>query len=169
MADLKNKLEEAISQRQESEARYLQLEKRLQELEKGGAIGGGGDGSGSNLAAKLNLSRLPPGGIGGPAPPPPPMPGGGPPPPPMPGQFGGPPPPPMPGMGGPPPPPMPGMGGPPPPPMGAFGPSPPPMKPPDVLPYGLKPKKKWDTIRPIKRANWKAVIIYFPTLFKISF
>ncbi|KAK6645426.1 hypothetical protein RUM43_001703 [Polyplax serrata] len=158
LADLKNKLEEAISQRQESEARYLQLEKRLQELEKGGAIGGGGDGSGSNLAAKLNLSRLPPGGIGGPAPPPPPMPGGGPPPPPMPGQFGGPPPPPMPGMGGPPPPPMPGMGGPPPPPMGAFGPSPPPMKPPDVLPYGLKPKKKWDTIRPIKRANWKAII-----------
>lgn len=105
-------------------------------------------------------------------PPPPPMPGMvGPPPPPMPG---GPPPPPMPGMNGPPPPPMPGMGGPPPPPMPGGGPRPPPppfgiMPPPvpgiplpgmanlDLLPHGLKPKKKWDVSGPLKRANWKAV------------
>ena len=158
MADLKNKLEEAILQRQESEARYLQLEKRLQEIEQGGGGGGGGDGSSMNLSetAKLIQSKLPPGKIGGPPPPPPPpMPGGGPPPPPMPGISGGPPPPPMPGAG-PPPPPLPGMI--PPPPGGLLGPSP--IKPPDVLPYGLKPKKKWDTIRPIKRANWKAVRIF---------
>ncbi|PSN30139.1 Protein diaphanous [Blattella germanica] len=86
-------------------------------------------------------------GMGGP--PPPPMPGGGPPPPPMPGM---PPPPPMPGMGGPPPPPMPGMGGPPPPPPPGMGPPPPPgfgmpaAPRPDVLPHGLKPKKKWEII-----------------------
>lgn len=112
-------------------------------------------------------------GMGGP--PPPPMPGMGPPPPPMPG-MGGPPPPPMPGMG-PPPPPMPGMGGgPPPPPMpGMGGPRPPPppggmppppfpgmvpmpgMVHPDVLPHGMKPKKKWEVSGPLKRANWKTV------------
>lgn len=100
------------------------------------------------------------------APPPPPMPGA-PPPPPMPGGFGPPPPPPPPGMGGgpPPPPPPPGMGGgPPPPPMMGMGPPPPPgMVPlvglarPDLLPHGLKPKKKWEVKGPLKRANWKMV------------
>ncbi|XP_066262081.1 protein diaphanous isoform X2 [Euwallacea similis] len=112
------------------------------------------------------------------APPPPPMPGtGGPPPPPMPGMcgppppplpgFGGPPPPPMPGGGPPPPPPPPGIGGPrPPPPPGFGGPLPPPfgmvppggMARPDLLPHGLKPKKKWDLKTPLKKANWKAII-----------
>lgn len=152
LADLKNKLEEAISQRQESEAKYLQLEKRIQELGEGG----NGGGIVAKVTGKTNgSSRLVVGGTGGPPPPPPPpMPGGIPPPPP-PGMFGGPPPPPMPGSG-PPPPPMPGFG-PPPPAMPGLGPSPPPIKVNDVLPYGLKPKKKWDTIRPIKRANWKAV------------
>lgn len=98
-------------------------------------------------------------------PPPPPLPGStGPPPPPMPGMTC-PPPPPMPGSKGPPPPPMPGMGGgPPPPPMPGMGPPPPPMmgglSPPtpiQVLPHGLKPKKKWEVDGPLKRANWKAV------------
>lgn len=84
-----------------------------------------------------------------------------PPPPPMPGGVGGaPPPPPMPGMGGPappPPPPMLGMGGPPPPPgfPGMMMPPPPPV---DVLPHGLKPKKKWDVSGPLKRANWKTIL-----------
>ncbi|XP_026739587.1 protein diaphanous isoform X3 [Trichoplusia ni] len=116
---------------------------------------------------------------GGNAPPPPPMPsvpvynkrwrcpsvtkiyksGGGPPPPPpppLPGGGGGPPPPPMPGAGGaPPPPPM--MGGPrPPPPPG--GPMMPRMPQPDVLPHGLKPKKKWEVEGPLKRANWKTIV-----------
>lgn len=27
-----------------------------------------------------------------------------------------------------------------------------------ALPYGLKPKKKWDTDGPMKRANWKAIV-----------
>jgi len=90
-----------------------------------------------------------PGSVG-----PPPMPGMTcPPPPPMPGSKG-PPPPPMPGMKGPPAPPMPGMMGPPPPPMGGFSPPAPMVQ---VLPHGLKPKKKWEVDGPLKRANWKAV------------
>lgn len=77
--------------------------------------------------------------------------GGGPPPPPP------PPPPPGPGGGPPPPPPPPGFGfkgppGPPPPPFGG-----PMFKPPDVLPHGLKPKKKWEVEGTTKRLNWKTV------------
>nr|CAD7570754.1 unnamed protein product [Timema californicum] len=109
-------------------------------------------------------------------PPPPPLSGMGPPPPPMSGMR--PPPPPMPGMG-PTPPPLSGMG-PPPPPMSGMGPPPPPMSgmgsplplmpgmvPPPIvytavpksveLPYGLKPKRKWDVEAPTKRANWKTI------------
>jgi len=78
-----------------------------------------------------------------------------------------PPPPPMPGMGGPPPPPPPpGMGGgpPPPPPFGVAGfgpPAPTPPRPPlDVLPYGMKPKKKWQLEAPLKKAQWKTVWIH---------
>nr|XP_022909899.1 protein diaphanous isoform X2 [Onthophagus taurus]XP_022909900.1 protein diaphanous isoform X2 [Onthophagus taurus] len=97
----------------------------------------------------------------GPPPPPPPMPGmGGPPPPPPPPMMGGgPPPPPMPGAG-PPPPPIPGMLPPPPPPFGA--PAPPfplvGLANTNVLPHGLKPKKKWDIGGPLKRANWKSIV-----------
>lgn len=142
VADLKNRLEEAISQKQEAEAKLLQEQKRVQELEQGGGVGGKG---------KLSIGGPPP-------PPPPPMPGGGPPPPPMPGSkagiVAGPPPPPMPGMG-PPPPPMPGA--PPPPPFGGLVPMAPAMKKPDPLPHGLKEKKKWNGVGPIKRANWKTV------------
>lgn len=160
--ELIQKLEEAIALRQEAEAKLAHAEKKLCELEHlpgnvkvgGGPLpppmpGGGGP--------------PPPPMPGMPGPPPPPMPGMGPPPPPMPG-MGGPPPPPMPGMGGPPPPPMPGMGGPPPPPMPGMGPPPPPgfampaAPKPDVLPHGLKPKKKWEVEGPLKRANWKAIL-----------
>ena len=74
-------------------------------------------------------------------------------------------PPPMMGMGGgPPPPPLPGMGGfrPPPPPGGIPGFGPPPGMPatppsPDILPFGMKPKKKWQLDMPLKRTNWKTV------------
>lgn len=46
---------------------------------------------------------------------------------------------------------MPGMlGGPPPPPMM--------MPKANVLPHGLKPKKKWEVDGPMKRANWKAIV-----------
>ncbi|GLG93013.1 Uncharacterized protein GBIM_00523 [Gryllus bimaculatus] len=145
VADLSGKLEEAIAIRQEAEAKLAHAEKKISELEQLARAGG----------VKI-------GGMG--VPPPPPMPGG-PPPPPMPG-MGAPPPPPMPGMGAPPPPPMPGMGAPPPPPMPGMGP-PPPMPPGgfripaapvmEVLPHGLKPKKKWDLLAPVKRANWKTI------------
>ncbi|KYN16166.1 Protein diaphanous, partial [Trachymyrmex cornetzi] len=114
-------------------------------------------------------------------PPPPPMPEMGselpPPPPPLPGGSGPPPPPPMSGTTCPPPPPMPGLKGPLPPPMsGIRGPPPPPMpgmgpllpsimgalSPSSaviqVLPHGLKPKKKWEVDGPLKRANWKAIL-----------
>ncbi|KAG5888747.1 hypothetical protein JTB14_032020 [Gonioctena quinquepunctata] len=160
---LKKQLEEALAAKTEAEAKL--------ELMQGRA--GAPESSGKLNPALVNKVSIP--GMG--APPPPPMPGmGGPPPPPMPG-MGGPPPPPMPGMGGPPPPPMPGMGGPPPPPMpggggpppppmmGGMGPPPPPgMVPlvglarPDLLPHGLKPKKKWEVKGPLKRANWKMII-----------
>ncbi|XP_024944453.1 protein diaphanous isoform X1 [Cephus cinctus] len=162
VAEMTQKLEEAIASKQETEAKLQHAENKIKELEQG-------TGRSGNTPAKVGGGPPPPplpGMIG--APPPPPMPGmGGPPPPPMPG-MGGPPPPPMPGMGGPPPPPMPGMGGPPPPPMpGMGGPPPPPMmggpRPPmplavQVLPHGLKPKKKWDLEGPLKRANWKAIL-----------
>lgn len=162
---LQKKLEEALTQKQECEAKLANYEARLQ----------------NPNGAKLNVppGLAPTGGAPPPPPPPPPpMPGGIPPPPPMPGMGGGiPPPPPMPGMGIPPPPPMPGMGGPPPPPpMPGMGPPPPP--PPglggmlgqmpnggpmaplgggDVLPHGMKPKKKYTVGTTLKRANWKKV------------
>ena len=140
------------------------MEEKLKEIEVSGVIP-----KSKNKLPQINIPPPPPmPGMGGP--PPPPMPGmGGPPPPPMPGMGGAPRPPPMPGMGGPPPPPMPGMGPRLPPPMPGMGPPPPPMmggfRPPgpavpEPLPYGLKPKKKWDTDGPMKRANWKAIIPY---------
>lgn len=165
--NLKKQVEEAIAAKTEAEAKLELLQGRTS------------TGTGKldpSLVNKVNIPSPPPipgsgapppppmPGAGG-APPPPPLPGlGGPPPPPMPG-LGGPPPPPMPGMGGPPPPPLPGMGGPPPPPMmGSMGPPPPPgmiplvgLARPDMLPHGLKPKKKWEVKGPLKRANWKMV------------
>lgn len=51
------------------------------------------------------------------------------------------------------------MGPPPPPMMGMFRPPGMPGLPKvEVLPHGLKPKKKWDPDGPMKRANWKAII-----------
>ncbi|XP_046743898.1 protein diaphanous isoform X2 [Diprion similis] len=161
LLEMGQKLEEAIASRQEAEAKLQHAETKIKELEQGGARPGGG--------AKAGGGPPPPPMPGMVGPPPPPMPGmTGPPPPPMPG-MGGPPPPPMPGAGGgPPPPPMPGMGGPAPPPLPGMGPPPPPMlggmapKLPagavQVLPHGLKPKKKWEVEGPLKRANWKAIL-----------
>nr|XP_049707146.1 protein diaphanous isoform X5 [Helicoverpa armigera] len=163
--ELRTKLEAAIAARQEAEARAAHLEERLK---AGQAVGPAGLTHG-NIAAIAKVIGSP----GGPAPPPPPpMPGGAgpPPPPPMPMSAGGgpppPPPPPMPGgPRGPPPPPMPGMGPPPPPMMGGPRPPPPPgglmmprMPQPDVLPHGLKPKRKWEVEGPLKRANWKTIV-----------
>ncbi|XP_039307446.1 protein diaphanous isoform X3 [Solenopsis invicta] len=159
LVELTQKLEEAIASRQEAEAKLQHAENKITELEQGT-----GKPSGPRTAVCPPPPPMPGMGGGPPPPPPPPFPGG-PPPPPMPGMTcpppppmpgaKGPPPPPMPGMGGgPPPPPMPGMG-PPPPPMGALSPPPPAMQ---VLPHGLKPKKKWEVDGPLKRANWKAIL-----------
>ncbi|XP_045508734.1 protein diaphanous isoform X9 [Colias croceus] len=149
--ELRSKLEAAIAARQEAEARVTHLEERMKSISTPSGPGGVSQG---NIAAIAKAIGSP---GGPPPPPPPPMPGGGgPPPPPMPG-MAGPPPPPMPGMGPPPPPPPPGMGGPrpPPPPGGMMMPR---MPQPDILPYGLKPKKKWEVEGPLKRANWKTIV-----------
>ncbi|XP_011685321.1 PREDICTED: protein diaphanous isoform X2 [Wasmannia auropunctata] len=160
LVEVTQKLEEAIASRQEAEAKLQHAENKIKELEQGTGKPGG------PRSAVCPPPPPMPGMGGGPPPPPPPPPlpgGGGPPPPPMPGMMC-PPPPPMPGSKGPPPPPMPGMGGgPPPPPMPGMGPPPPPMGSPlppaiQVLPHGLKPKKKWEVDGPLKRANWKAIL-----------
>ncbi|XP_040571681.1 protein diaphanous isoform X5 [Lepeophtheirus salmonis] len=173
---MKSTLEDALTQKQETEAKLLQAQLRIEQLEEVMRSGGG---SPSKLPVPPGLSDIvkPPNGGGvGPAPPPPPPPPpgiGGPPPPPPPPGMGGPPPPPPPppGMGGPPPPPPPpGMGGPPPPPPppGMGGPRPPGPPPPcapiqqpsqdDILTkLGMKRKKKWTMNNPTKRTNWKSV------------
>ncbi|XP_035216961.1 protein diaphanous-like isoform X2 [Stegodyphus dumicola] len=172
--ELSKKLEDALTAKQESEAKLAQVESRLREYEtvisevrKGGKL--------PQLPSGLSAST---GSI--PPPPPPPPPGGSMPPPPplMPGCGGPPPPPPMPGSGPPPPPPMPGMGPPPPPPPPGSGPPPPPPPPglggirfppppmgglspslpsSNILPYGMQPKKKYVLDTPLKRANWKKI------------
>ncbi|XP_063219909.1 protein diaphanous-like [Bacillus rossius redtenbacheri] len=175
LEELNKKLENEIAAKQEALATLAHYEKKFNELGQGDAKMFGMAPPPPPFPGAGGMPMPPPmpgAGGGPPPPPPPPMPGRGggpPPPPPMPGRGGGPPPPPMPGMAGPPPPPMPGMGGPPPPPlpgMGVprppglpglappFGPPPPPS---NVLPLGLKPKKKWDTAGPLKRANWKVI------------
>ncbi|VVC99649.1 unnamed protein product [Leptidea sinapis] len=147
LEELKSKLEAAIAARQEAEARVIGSPGGPPPPPPPPMPGGG--------APPPPPPPLP---SGGPMPPPPPpMPGSGPPPPPPPpGMMGAPPPPPMPGMGPPPPPPPPGMGPRPPPPPGGF--MMPKMPQPDVLPHGLKPKKKWEVGGPLKRANWKTII-----------
>ena len=88
----------------------------------------------------------PPLGASAPPPPPPPLGAGAPPPPPP------PPPLPPPGTSGPPPPP-PGAGAPPPSPLVAGAP-PPPLIPTQMLPFGMKPKKKYEVSIQTKRLNW---------------
>ena len=188
LEEINKKLEDALTGKQEYEAKLAHANQRISELE--GFLASGGAPPPKPPPPPLHMYSAPPPppmpGMppGPPGPPPPPMPGmmgGGPPPPPMPGMGGGgPPPPPMPGMPGPPPPPMPGMSGPPPPPLPGMGgprPPPPPGLPgfgpppptvgitpprPDVLPFGMKPKKKWQLEMPMKRTNWKTVEICLP-------
>ncbi|XP_061164716.1 protein diaphanous homolog 1-like isoform X2 [Saccostrea echinata] len=95
------------------------------------------------------------GGVPPPPPPPPPL-GGAPIPPPPPPLPGGVPPPPPPPGGVPPPPPPPGGGPPPPPPPGFPAPGPPkPVAP--QLPFGMKPKKKYEVKDQTKRINWEKI------------
>lgn len=161
--DFEKRMEELQTAKQEAEARAAALEDRLKEIEATGVISP----KGKSKLPQINIPPPPqmpgmgppppppPPGMGGPPPPPPMMMGiGAPRPPPMPGMGGAPRPPPMPGMG-PPPPPMPGMGPPMPPGMAGFRPMAPIVAP---LPHGLKPKKKWDTDGPMKRAYWNAIV-----------
>lgn len=157
MEEFEKKMEELQMAKQEAEAKAAHLEEKLKEIEATGVLPKGG-----NKLPQISIPPPPPmPGMSGQmssnsgVPPPPPMPGMGiPRPPPFPLANGAPPPPPMPGMGIPgaprPPPPFPGMG---PPLMGP--PAPPKLQ---ALPFGLKPKKKWDTDGPMKRANWKAIV-----------
>lgn len=50
-------------------------------------------------------------------------------------------------------------GGPPPPPIPGALSFTPPKPPPNVLPHGMKPKKKWNLNIPLKKANWKTVSV----------
>lgn len=153
ISEVNNKLETALTAKQESEAKAMTLEEKVKQYEQEIA----------DMKEKIRqgigdtiMAGKGPGGTGG-APPPPPPPGGVPPPPPPPPPPGGapPPPPPPPGMGPPPPPPPPGAprapGAPPPP---GFV-SPPSSS--NKLPYGMKQKKKYELGIQTKRINWNKV------------
>uniref|UniRef100_A0A670ZY10 Diaphanous related formin 2 n=1 Tax=Pseudonaja textilis TaxID=8673 RepID=A0A670ZY10_PSETE len=145
-ADFSKKFDEEFTARQEAQAELQMREEKIRQLE----------------AEIQQFGGAPP---PPPPPPPPPLPGGMVPPAPPP-----PPPPPLPGGLAPPPPPLPGGLGPPPPPppppmFGGVGPPPPP--PPfggipsvvtaPVLPFGMKPKKKYNLDVTMKRINWAKV------------
>uniref|UniRef100_A0A8C4NGJ9 Diaphanous-related formin 3 n=1 Tax=Eptatretus burgeri TaxID=7764 RepID=A0A8C4NGJ9_EPTBU len=156
-SELAKQLDFELTARQELQAqlqrRENELEARLKELEV------------ENHHLREQASHPPGSAVPGP-PPPPPLPGGIPPPPPLPGAFI-PPPPPLPGAFiPPPPPPLPGGSGPPPPPLPPGAPPPPLLggvplpclSPPMVeLPFGLKPKKKYQPGLPTKRINWSKI------------
>ncbi|ELU08897.1 hypothetical protein CAPTEDRAFT_225699 [Capitella teleta] len=169
----KNKLEEALTAKQESDAKLSTLEDKCKQYET--ELNEIKTKVSQGLGATISASLVG-GGGGPPPPPPPPLPGGGapPPPPPPPPPGGGPPPPPpppLPGMGGPPPPPPPPGGGPPPPPPPPGGGPPPPplgmlrMGAPATpgspaapqLPHGMKSKKKYNPEMQMKRANWNKI------------
>ena len=158
--ELNKKLEEALTAKEEAEAKLQQFQNRLQQLESQ---------SPNNSKTKVNLNQnqmipsIPPPNASN-IPPPPPLPpmGGGliPPPPPLPPFSGGgippPPPPPFPGVGPPPPPPLPGMGGPPPPPgLPMFG----SITNQPEFPYDIR-RKKYEPKTPLKKPNWKKVLNY---------
>ena len=178
---VKKELEEALTDRQETEAKLVHAESRISQLEE--MLRSGGTIATSNpttnkLTIPVGLLNKPPTlpntGTPPPIPPPAPTPpmsiqlGASLPPPPPP-----PPPPPSSFSGGPPPPP-------PPPPPGSAAPPPPPPPPGIVLPnmrmppqaptftapvnedvilskLGMKRKKKWEIEAPTKRTNWKVV------------
>ncbi|KAK2178702.1 hypothetical protein NP493_533g01102 [Ridgeia piscesae] len=175
----KSKLEDALTAKQESEAKVAALEEKIAQLESGmGHLKDKVTGDIQNVVSAAIA------GGGAPPPPPPPLPGGvaPPPPPPLPGGVAPPPPPPLPGGAGPPPPPpMPGMIPPPPPPPGGGPPPPPPppgapgapppppmfggMRPPaspfspplPQLPFGMKEKPKYNPEIQMRRVNWNKI------------
>lgn len=153
-SELNKKLEEALTAKEEAEAKLQQLQTKLEDNEN----------QFKDSKLKANVNPNPAIGF---IPPPPPMPGGPniPPPPPMPGMSPSiRPPPPLPGMCGPPPPPpppMPGMfgGPPPPPPFPGMGPPPPPGMPlisQPEFPYDIT-RKIYEPKTPLKKPNWKKI------------
>ncbi|XP_070615976.1 protein diaphanous homolog 2 isoform X2 [Erythrolamprus reginae] len=150
-ADFSKKFDEEFTARQEAQAELQMREEKIRQLE----------------TEIQQLRAQGPASSSGGAPPPPPPP----PPPPLPGGMvpvAPPPPPPLPGAPPPPPPPLPGGFGapPPPPPPPPFGGPPMPPPPPfggipvvtaPVLPFGMKPKKKYNPDVTMKRINWAKV------------
>jgi len=135
----RSKMEEALTAKQESEAKLVTLSDKVKQYEA--EIADLRQRISQGVGAAISSSL----GSGGPPPPP--------------GSI--PPPPPPPGGGPPPPPPLPGMGAPPPPPLGM-------MRPPGVggspfnspveqLPNFLKQKKKYHPDTQMKRANWTKI------------
>ncbi|CAG2100841.1 unnamed protein product [Medioppia subpectinata] len=155
-SDLNKKLEEALTDKEETEAKLQQLQIRLQQLETDTQS------NKSKPIPNIAIPPPPPLPTGGPIPPPPPLPpmtgGSIPPPPPFPQMSGGPPPPPPPpppGGGPPPPPPLPGMGLPPPPPPGLGLPNAMHLNANQIeFPYDIK-RKKYEPKTPLKKPNWK--------------
>ncbi|CAH8499344.1 unnamed protein product [Heterobilharzia americana] len=151
--ELQTKLDAALQAKLEAEAKVQTLQTKLSSEETSKIKPPPG------LEGKLSSTNSSPPSI----PPPPPLKVDGiPPPPPIfPPSQSIPPPPPM-GGGIPPPPPM-GGGVPPPPPMGngipppPFTSQPPKLAPPEELPFGMKPKKKYVLDVPMKKANWEKI------------
>ena len=165
---MKGELEEALTMKQETEAKLFQAQAQIAQLEEALRSGGGSPSKLPTVPGLVVRPPAPPPGSG-PKPPPPPPGGGPPPPPPPPGGGPAPPPPPPPPGGGPPPPPPPPGGGPPPPPPPLGG-----LRPPGASPaspavnqedilvkLGMKRKKKWQVEAQTKRTNWKSVRNYF--------
>ncbi|TPP62944.1 Diaphanous [Fasciola gigantica] len=151
MDDLQRKLDKTLQEKLEAEATIQTLQQRLN------TAGGGIPDGKVKVPEGLEEKILP----GGSIPPPPPLSGGTIPPPPPLGGGKIPPPPPL-GGGIPPPPPIGGSVPPPPPPLTGKAPPPPPAgvpRPPAVaqLPFGLKPKKKYNPEVPLKKANWDKI------------
>ncbi|XP_061454159.1 protein diaphanous homolog 2 isoform X2 [Rhineura floridana] len=151
-AEFSKKFDEEFTARQEAQTELQKREEKIKELET--------EIQQLRTQAPASSCSLPPPGVPPPPPPPPPLPGGAvsaaaavspPPPPPLPGGIPPPPPPPLPG-GSIPPPPMFG-GPPPPPPFGGF----PSLQAAPALPFGMKPKKKYNPEVSMKRINWAKV------------
>ncbi|TNN59934.1 Protein diaphanous 2 [Liparis tanakae] len=145
--------EEEFLSRQQGQAQLVKCDEKISELQAElqafrSQFGAGAVVlSSSHVGQASSSSAL----LSGPPPPPCPPPGmaAPPPPPPLPGCLAPPPPPPPPG--GPPPP----FGAPPPPPLGFGGGLGSPT--PQVLPYGLRPKKDFKPETAMKRLNWSKV------------
>ncbi|KAF6768330.1 hypothetical protein AHF37_10392 [Paragonimus kellicotti] len=154
-SELKKKLDQALQAKLEAEATIHTLQKQLEAsgIKPDGKVKAP-DGLEDQLRSSTGGTIPPPPNLGGSIPAPPPLGGGSiPPPPPIGGRI--PPPPPILGGGVPVPPPLVAGGGPPPPPpLGGKLPQAPSAP---QLPFGMKPKKKYNVDGPLKKANWDKI------------